>query len=922
MNKKQIFNETKAYEDNEGYSLREIYSTCAQTFSSYKTITKIKEYGLPPEKYDKCGIIPDLSLIWYAYNYRLSFFKYELNECEELPPFSSKVLFIDVFKPKQGIFNSKIIFCLMILTENQIILYGVDRDSKSLINTNFVISVPSTPVCYVLKNGSIYLGCENGNVYEVIYKSLDSWSFKLMYLYSPDTSIISNIVPSIFKRKKHKIIAMSANTKYLITLSKKVSVYNIEGGIFKVKDIFLYKEYIDIQIIEEKYGEVFFYCVMRDGTRDFYDTKHLFTKSCFLDDTEQNQDLKIKTAGDKFIILHKNKYKGTLIHFVSLNLYQQINMDRSKPCENQELISLQSEIYDCFFYEKDFFVLTKTKLIFYEILDLKRYVAVSRVEDVYNLLKNLGIRESLVLYFDLLSVKSDTTKLEYLIIKIDDNHIKGLFSFIYRQLKFVLEVPVKDIIENENLKGDLDLIVQKFKNLCNKLKQKELELGLSIMNIFIQSVFYINLLLEYGINTENITFFRLIFNEEAEFKKKSLDTLMEIFKTNNSLDSLINLLSNKAPDYLPLNEIYFHKGFDLLKKYPSKDKLWEALKNFKNVPFNLEIISKFNDLKFYTGSVILIRKHFNFDHEETVKYLRTCVLCNGSISKCLEDKREDFLYAFFDALIANLLVTEIKTECACCEMNTNLKITDIIKLESKFLNKYLLEKTETHSNPLVYELYWKYCAYRDDRINAVKSLLWLIDFKPITLEKRIDLLQKAKTVSLHTTYQDDIKKRCSLKDIQLKLIEKGEDNKPIKISLLSADILLNDYAYKYPDLALQIIDQSLFTHNSIIKSLLQKSMEGDFKSAVKFLTVNKFHGTVFNCEIIGDILLDKMTQGNSLSKTLCEIGFSYSEIQKYIEKKIKQDDDVEFKNFLIEDFRGVSDDKKYFKQLEQLVAKN
>ena len=99
-------------------------------------------------------------------------------------------------------------------------------------------------------------------------------------------------------------------------------------------------------------------------------------------------------------------------------------------------------------------------------------------------------------------------------------------------------------------------------------------------------------------------------------------------------------------------------------------------------------------------------------------------------------------------------------------------------------------------------------------------------------------------------------------------------------------------------------------------------MEGDFKSAVKFLTVNKFHGTVFNCEIIGDILLDKMTQGNSLSKTLCEIGFSYSEIQKYIEKKIKQDDDVEFKNFLIEDFRGVSDDKKYFKQLEQLVAKN
>lgn len=973
MNKQQIFNETKAYEERQLQSYKDIYTTCSQKYSNYRSIKKLKEYTLPQHKYDKCGIIPEMSLIWYAYNYRLSLFRYETNEYEEICTFTSKVLYADIFVPKSGIFNHKIIYCFVVITEEQVILYGVDNEFL-LINTNFVASVPSKTLCYNIRNGSIFLGCENGNVYEVIYKSLDLWSFRMMYLYCPTTSLVSSLVPQVFKRKKPRIVAMSSYKRFLVTLSKTITVFNIEGGIFKVKDIPVYKEYVNIQIIEERNNEVFFYCVLKDGTRDFYDTKHLFSKECYIEEStnKSNDDSsnKIVTHDKYYIISQKNKYEGSFIHFISYNKFQDCNLDRSKPCENQESFSLSDDILEIYIYKDILYLISSTKLIFYNICNLKKYISVSRVEEIYNMFKNLGERESLALYFDLVSLNYDISKLEYLCVKINENHLKGLFSFIYRQIKSFMDIPVYKVIEDDVYKNMMDKTVMKFKNLIKKLKSAEFALGISVMDYFNQTVYYVNHLNEYSINLQNKTFNNLVFGNEDIFKRSTLNELMDIYKTNQNIDTLINQLSNKSPDYLPLNEIYYHKGFDLLKKYPSKEKIWESLKNFKNVPYSKEIIEKYNDLKFYTGSVILLRKHFSIDmdYEEQVNLLRSCIKCNGSIMSGLEDKREDFLYPFLDALCANLQEKEINEECLCCDIKTSMKLSEIIKLdisndincrssydkkipsniydssktitsniydsskkilantgdkkEGSFLSRYLQEKSEEDSDPLIYELYWKYCAYRDDRINAVKSLLYLIDQKPITLEKRIDLLQKARTVSLHTPYQEIIKNRNNLLKVQLELLERGEDSKHVKLLLLSADSLFNDYAYKYPDLSLKIIDQCTFTNKKVLEDLWKKVLDGDFKSAVNFLISNKFSGSALDCEIIGNILLNKMSKEDKLSKTLFLVGFTYKEVQKFIEHKIKKEEDSEFRNFLVEDFRSSSEDKGYCKKLEQYCIAN
>lgn len=916
MKKQQLFNETRAYEEREKYSKKEIFTTCSHLFSKTKYLNAKAEHSIPVQKYDRCGIIPQLSVIWYAFNYRLSFFRYETNEYEKITTFSSKVQFVDIFIPKKGIFNEKIYYCIVVFTESQVIIYGIDNKTKALINTNYVCAVSSKPICHIINNGNIFIGCENGNVYSVIYKSLDSWSFNMMYLYNPDSSYISCLVPTSLKRKKPRIKCMSAKKNFMVTLGKVLSIYNIEDGIYKTREIPIYKDYVNVQIVEVKHGEIFFYCVSSDGSRDFFDSKQILTKKNPFDECD---DVKIKTTEKKLIILQKNQYKGTILQFISFNEFQSINIDRNKPSENLETLILSDDILDCFFCnnETTLYLLANRKIIFYEIMDIKKYVLISRADDVYNMIKNIGQREALVLYFNLLSLNSDISKMEFLSVKVDENHLKSLFSFIYRELKSFLYLPLKEILKCDNMKNELELKVIKFKNLYKKIKKHELNVATDILNYFVQTVFFINLLDEYSLNFESITLLDLLFDNSANFKKNSLDELMEIFKMNKSIDMLINSLNAKAPDYLPIDEIYRHKGLNLLKKYPSRDKLWESLKNFKHISFNLDVIEKYNDLKFYSGSIILIRKHFNFNFEKEVLLLKNAIHCDGAISSALEDSREEFHFAFFEALTQNLLEKDINNKCACCDTKTYFKLTEIIKLDSKFLSSFLKEKSKFDTNSKLYELYWKYCAYRNDRINAVKSLIYLIDEKSISQEKKIDLLRKCKTISLYTEYQEMVSKRVKLLDIQLELINRGENSKMLKNMLLKADTLLNDYAYKYPDLALRIIDIYNLKDKNAIKETWIKALDCDLKKSLQFIVMNNFSGNAFDIEILGNIFLEKMTKNDSLSHLLYSVGFSFYDIQKFIENKIHMESDLETRNWFLDDFQNFSNDKKSICRLEQ-----
>ncbi|EOB13176.1 Nucleoporin NUP170 [Nosema bombycis CQ1] len=229
-----------------------------------------------------------------------------------------------------------------------------------------------------------------------------------------------------------------------------------------------------------------------------------------------------------------------------------------------------------------------------------------------------------------------------------------------------------------------------------------------------------------------------------------------------------------------------------------------------------------------------------------------------------------------------------------------MNLCSIIKIQNPFLEKFLLDKSQNDNDPRIFELHWKYLAYRNERIKAAKSLIYLAGNKKESLEQRVDLLEKARTVSLHTEIENEIKTRFELLDIQKNLIEKGVKDPIITNVLLSADELFNDYAYKYPSLALKIISISNFTDKNVIKNYWIEGMKGDFRTACNFLLNNKLDGTVMDLEIISSILIEKLKNGDELGKILLEAGFNFYDIKKMIQTKIKKENHPIIRNILIE----------------------
>ncbi|EQB61320.1 nuclear pore complex protein nup155 [Vairimorpha apis BRL 01] len=162
-----------------------------------------------------------------------------------------------------------------------------------------------------------------------------------------------------------------------------------------------------------------------------------------------------------------------------------------------------------------------------------------------------------------------------------------------------------------------------------------------------------------------------------------------------------------------------------------------------------------------------------------------------------------------------------------------------------------------------------------------------------------------------------VSKRVKLLDIQLELINRGENSKMLKNMLLKADTLLNDYAYKYPDLALRIIDIYNLKDKNAIKETWIKALDCDLKKSLQFIVMNNFSGNAFDIEILGNIFLEKMTKNDSLSHLLYSVGFSFYDIQKFIENKIHMESDLETRNWFLDDFQNFSNDKKSICRLEQ-----
>jgi nuclear pore complex protein Nup155 len=882
----------------------EIYQNGSSLYSNLKTTVLRRDFTVPDIPSNaRSGILPEINMVWYTSPSKLHLYRYDMNTIEDISNFSTDVQFVRCFEPVKGIFNSKIAYCILVITDNEAIIYGIEKENFSIINTEFSVKLSSRVSCVEISCGNIYLGCIDNNIYQAMYKSIDIFNYKHMNLYCPSNFIVKTF-NNIFTRKSPKITHMSVGKKFLVALSKNLQIYNIENGIYKINSINISESYTSVQIIEE--NPLLFCCTRRGGIRDFYSKSFMFSKDFPLVDNAQVNQQFFSTPL-KFLSIRRS-HDSSLLVLASFNEDHLRNFSKIKPVENYETIAIHSPINSVILTDQSLMVLTERKLSVYEIYNSKKIILASPPQENYTLYKNYGDVEFLIKYYELLAENEDVSKLEGL-CKNDSIKNHALFVFIYNLVKPVWRLDVMDLkmngIPSANIKCDLlDDVSRKLENLKNKIGTK-FEEARSFIDMFVQTNFYVSLLVDHNIAFKET--FESILSGDSQFKNNTLKMLLDVFSCSSNVDPLIKNMKANCPLYLPLDQINYQRGLELIRK-GSRENLLQSLEFFKMVKLENSTLKKFNSLNFYYGSAYLIREHFDFSYEEAVALFTESIKCKKAMDYCLNDSRENFLYPLFEALL-NLKDFE---RCICCDCQETL---ELIKIDNPVFRIFLKDSR----NEKAVTLYWKYLLYRGCRVEATEALIALSQRQDLDLAAKVDFLQTALSISTGTYLNSEIKMRLKLYSIQCELLRRS---KSLNITqLLSADSLFNDYCYKHYDLSIKILDAINFQDKAVIKETYVKyfkllTLEECF-SFLKQIT-NK------DLDIVLDILISKINNEPnfcnesefSFCKKLVDVGFDHKDVVHHIRGILMNHGHPNIKLYLLNDFQGFADFKD-FKECKQ-----
>lgn len=877
----------------------DVYRNGSSLYSNFRTLLLNKESSIPKISAIKSGVLPEIQAFWHVTQNNLLFnlhlFRYELNSLEVIPDFPSSICFVKAFKPTKGIFNNKIQHCLLIVTETDLIVYGIEADTHSIINTDFSAKLASKATCLDVKNGKIFLGCQNGSIYQAVCKSIDFLNYKYLSLYSPTNSIFKALA-FIFNKRKVAISHISAGQKFLVAISNSIEVYNVEYGAYKMYEIPIEQtiKYTNVQIVEE--SPILFYCAQSSGKRDFYTTELLFSKDPAV--VESSDLLKLSFTTESHFLSIRSCFERSTLVLSSFNEDQLRNFSKTKPVENYEIQTIYNQVIDATISENGLFILTPTSVVHYLILDAKRFLLNCKTADICNIYTNYGDIEFMVKYFQLLTENEDVSKLDGL-CKNESIKTHALFVWLYTLIKPVWTVDLYTLKSIQYQDGSCEILIDEIIRKLKILKSR-LSFGYDsareFIDEFIQTNFYTTLLADYNIFFKET--FESILTQESDFKTFSLKTLLDAFGINQSIEPLLKTMQNNCPIYLPLDNINLQRGLQLIKK-DDRDSLMRSLGYLSQSKFDLGVITKFNEFGFYYGSVFLIREKFDFDYEDAVGLFKQSLKCKGAFDHCLQDTRESFLYPFFEAAIQ----LETFSPCVCCD--TVHTEPDLLSITNPLFKLFLKENLTKNEN--VCNIYWKYLLVRNEKIEAIEALINFSQRQGFSLDKKVDFLQTALPISAGTHLNAEVKLRIKLYEIQKELMRRSPSFHTT--TLLDSDILYNDYCCEYPDLKIKVLDAINYKDETVLKSLFGAYFsKHSLQECFLFLRelTNKKIGVVF------DLLVGKITPSTvDFCTGLVMAGFDYEEIIEELKKCLDSNIHPEIKIELLKSLKLFSKFDEY-----------
>ncbi|KAL6120870.1 hypothetical protein NUSPORA_02321 [Nucleospora cyclopteri] len=876
----------------------EIYYNSSKFYSSLKTLSLKREYRISAPDGERYGIIPEMHSIWYTKESSLFLYNYSSCTTEEIKGFSTPLLFVELFKAPAGIFADEIKFCLFVCTNTDCIVYAIEQETQSLVNTDFFSKLPGAPTAVAShSSGYLMVGTSDGEVIKVTLKSF--LGYKYLSLNSP-LNILDRALKTIFRRKAERARDFSLGKKQAVVLGKNITVYNVEtlrkemetdGGI----------RYIKVQIVEE--DPFFFYALTASGERDFFDQnmkkfplKKFSMKSFFQSEPSFSEiSPLVRSMKNKLICI--NKCNGiSILSLCTLNGDQLVNFNASKPAENQEQTSVDSDVKAVHLSDSSLVLLSAGRISEYEIFSSKRLLLNCRTSETFQLYKSYGDIHFMIRYFELLAENENVSKIEPL-VKSDSLREHALFCYVAQLLKPVWKEDLLKMHSTANEKFFLmTSSIRKLRNLQSKPKQGKR--SYEFIDELIQTFYYTSLLSEYKISFRE-TLETLLTAENSLFRKNTLKSLLDIFSKNKSVDSFLKTLSNKCPLYLPSDEINVQRGMEMVRSGRT-EQLREALKFFTDGNrVDLTVIEMYNKAKFYYGSVSIIKSGFSYSYETAVDLLKQCVKCPSSISCGLKDSRECFLYPFFESLV---LIDKYE-ECSCCEFCTE-KSPDLLNVENPLFVRFLSEKKS--SNERIYNLLWKIYLTKGDKKSAVETLIGLSQRIDLPLEVKENFIKTALSISPSST---TVKKLLVLLGIQREMMQR----KHLNINrVLSADSLLNDYCYDLYDLSLLILDITRFSDKKALRELYKKYFlqVKNFNEIFEFLSRLKNKNNTIH--LFMEFLMEKeRDQSIGICQRLFDTGFDYREIITNVKNQLMGNSHPRIKQVLLGDLKSFAKENEY-----------
>lgn len=191
------------------------------------------------------GIFPELSRAWLSVDSSIFFWAYDnASDVAYYDGLEHAIVAVHLFKPKKNVFKSHIKYLLCLTTSIEITLLGVTcaEDESGFLATVGLIpdplfKIPTDNVIFSVlagtNDGRIFLGGNDGCLYEIAYQSEDSWFSKKCRKINHSHSMLSYITPSFLNFSESETIVeivIDNDRRLLYTRTEKNSLQLFDIG--------------------------------------------------------------------------------------------------------------------------------------------------------------------------------------------------------------------------------------------------------------------------------------------------------------------------------------------------------------------------------------------------------------------------------------------------------------------------------------------------------------------------------------------------------------------------------------------------------------------------------------------------------------------------------------------------------------------